>query len=274
MMGGMVDEPGGRRHTLTRGDVRLVVDERGAPDAPPLVLLHGLAGSAREMLPTAEVLADRFRVLVPDQRGHGLSTRRPAEVSRRAFVDDVAAVLEALAPGERAVLVGQSMGAHTAFLTAAWRPELVASLVMLEGHVQGETSDAAARGIGRFFASWPQPFADAAAARAALGDGPLERAWVADLELGDGGLRARFDADVMEATIRAVHEPRWAEWESLTVPTLAVFAREGLFSAEDRDELIRRRPATTRVDLPDGSHDAHLDAADSWHRALREHLPR
>ena len=61
-----------------------------------------------------------------------------------------------------------------------------------------------------------------------------------------------FDADIMERAIAAVHEPRWAEWETLKVPTLAIFAADGMFSDEDKAELIRRRPQTDRVDLDAG----------------------
>lgn len=56
------------------------------------------------------------------------------------------------------------------------------------------------------------------------------------------------------------------------MPTLAVFARHGIFSAEDKDELVRRRPGTMRVDLDGGSHDANLDAFDEWIAALRHWL--
>lgn len=111
-----------RELTLDRGDVRLAVTDTGG-DGPPVVLLHGLAGSARELLPTAAALADRHRVVLLDQRGHGGSTRRPADVSREAFVADVVEVLERLLPGERVRLVGQSMGAAVLreFLDA-WPP--------------------------------------------------------------------------------------------------------------------------------------------------------
>jgi pimeloyl-ACP methyl ester carboxylesterase len=78
----------------------------------------------------------------------------------------------------------------------------------------------------------------------------------------------------MQRTIEAVHEPRWDEWESLEVPTLAVFAKDGMFSDADRDELIRRRPGTDRIDLAGGSHDAHLDAFDEWIDVLRRRLSR
>ncbi|MDZ5078758.1 alpha/beta hydrolase [Nesterenkonia sp. HG001] len=238
-------------------------------DGPPLVLLHGLGGSSREMLPTAWALSDAFRVLLIDQRGHGLSTRRPADLSREAFVDDVVQVLEQYAPGQRCILVGQSMGAHTAFLTAAARPELVERLVMLEGHVAGSDDSGDAAGPGQFFASWPVPFTGEDAARTFLGSGAIVDAWIADLEVTHGGLRPRFDADVMQRTIEAVHEPRWDEWESLGTPTLAMFAKNGMFSDSEKDELVRRRPGTERIDFSAGSHDAHLDAFDEWIGALR-----
>lgn len=254
-----------------RGEVTLAVTDLGG-DGPPLLLLHGLAGSSRELLPTAAALADSHRVLLMDQRGHGRSTRRPQDLTRRAFVDDVVEVLEQVAPGRPCVLVGQSMGAHTALLVAAGRPDLVSHLVMLEGHAGGSDDPGSAVGLGRYFASWPVPFADEDEARAFLGSEAIVDAWVADLERTPAGLRPRFDADVMLRTIEAVDEPRWTEWEELQVPTLAVFAREGMFSEAERAELIRRRPSSERIDLAAGSHDAHLDAFDEWIGALREWL--
>ena len=256
---------------ISRGDVTISVTDLSG-DGPPLLLLHGLAGSSREMLATADALIDSFRVLLVDQRGHGRSTRRPEDLSREAFVADIVAVMEQVVPGERCVLVGQSMGAHTAFLTATARPDLVDRLVMLEGHVAGNDDPDQAAMPGRYFASWPVPFADEATAREFLGDDAIVDAWVADLEAGPDGLQPRFDADVMERAIRAVHEPRWAEWEALEVSTLAVFAMDGMFSEAQKDELVRRRPATDRVDLAGGSHDAHLDAFPEWIRVLRAWL--
>ncbi len=256
---------------IQRGDTSIVATDRGG-DGPPVVLLHGLAGSSRELLPTADALTDRFRVLLVDQRGHGRSTRRPADVSRDAYVGDVVAVIEQLLAGQPVRLVGQSMGAHTAFLTAAARPDLIDRLVMLEGHVAGDDGPEGADKIGQYFASWPVPFTDEAAARSFLGDRPLTDAWINDLEPTADGLRPRFDPDIMQAAIAAVQEDRWTEWESLTVPTLAVFAEHGMFTTEQKDELIRLRPATRRADLSAASHDAHLDAFEGWIGILNVYL--
>ncbi|WP_461106932.1 alpha/beta fold hydrolase [Tessaracoccus terricola] len=59
-----------------------------------------------------------------------------------------------------------------------------------------------------------------------------------------------------------------------TAEALAVFAAHGMFSSGDKDELIRRRPATARSDLRAGSHDAHLDAFDDWVTVLTDWLVR
>lgn len=261
----MIGEPARFVH---RGGQSIAVTDLGG-DGPPLMLLHGLAGSSRELLPTAAALSDSFRVVLMDQRGHGRSTRRPGDLSRDAFVRDVVGVVEEFGPGLRWTLVGQSMGAHTAVLVAAARPDLIDRLVMLEGHVAGDEDPAGAAGLGAYFASWPVPFSNEESAREFLGRDAIVDAWIADLMPTSDGLVPRFDADIMERTIAAVHEPRWAEWEALDTPTLAVFAKDGMFRGADKDELVRRRPATERHDLSGGSHDAHLDAVDEWMSVLR-----
>src|SRR5215207_7786140 len=81
----------------------------------PVILLHGLAGHAGEWLATMRHLFPRWRTVAVDQRGHGRSTRVSDDLSRDAFADDVAAVIDAAAIESPVVLIGQSMGAHTAF---------------------------------------------------------------------------------------------------------------------------------------------------------------
>lgn len=168
-------------------DVSIAVTALGG-SGPPVLLLHGLAGSSRELRPTAEALTDSFRVVLMDQRGHGLSTRRPRRLTRDAFVGDAVGVMREVAPHQRWTLVGQSMGAHTAFLAAATRPDLVEKLVMLEGHVAGHDDPSAGEALGQFFASWPVPFADEDEARMFLGNDTIAEAWVADLKATQEGL--------------------------------------------------------------------------------------
>ena len=236
---------------------------------PAVVILHGLAGSGREFIPTAHALAPR-RVLLIDQRGHGLSTRMPAEVSRAAFVNDVARVVEA--EGAQPVdLIGQSMGAHTAMLVAAAHPDLVNRLVLLEGNEGGGSAEEHAA-LGDYFRSWETPFSSREEARELLGGGPLAPAWAADLEEREDGLYPRFAADVMVRAISEVAVPRWSEWESITAPTLVVYADGGMFTEGQKAEFVARGKNAKRADLAGATHDAHLDAFDQWCAALRGFL--
>lgn len=110
------------------GGVRLAYRVWGEPDAPPMVLLHGLTASGANWAPVAPVLASRYRVYAPDQRGHGTSDW-PGEYSFDALVADVLGFLDALGLA-RVVLVGHSMGGVVAHLFAGRHPERVTALVV------------------------------------------------------------------------------------------------------------------------------------------------
>jgi pimeloyl-ACP methyl ester carboxylesterase len=255
------------RRELERDGVGLSYLDNDA-DGPVIVLLHGLAGAGDEFIATAGAVGGDYQFVLPDLRGHGASTRRPADLSREAFVGDVAGLIGEVSPGRPVTLVGQSMGGHTAILTAAAHPDLVERLVLLEANAAGGAD--AAR-IGNYFRSWPLPFASAEAALEFLGDDALSRSWVAHLEpepAAGGGLVPPFEADVMEAIMTGLAEPRWQEWRSVVAPTTAVFAAKSMFSPEEQAEFVAGRPGTRHVVLESGSHDAHLDATAEWAEAL------
>jgi pimeloyl-ACP methyl ester carboxylesterase len=103
-----------------------------AGQGEPVVFLHGGAGIGAEHIPVVARLARRFRVIVPDRPGHGLSD--PFDYKgldlRRANVDFVAALLDALAL-PRAALVGNSYGGFMATCFALAQPDRVSKLVIL-----------------------------------------------------------------------------------------------------------------------------------------------
>ncbi|MER0446265.1 alpha/beta hydrolase [Streptomyces sp. Edi4] len=99
----------------------LHVEVHGPAGAPAVVLAHGWTCSTAFWAAQIRALAGECRVIAYDQRGHGRTAA--AEVcSADALADDLEAVLDAaLAPGERAVLAGHSMGGMT-LMAAAGRP--------------------------------------------------------------------------------------------------------------------------------------------------------
>ena len=243
--------------TTSDGTRLRVLDSGGA--GPAVLLLHGLAGYAGEWAQVAERLAGTCRVVAFDQRGHGASTRRPADLSRETHVGDVVAVADALGL-ETFTLVGQSMGAHTALLTAAAHPARVARLVLIEGGVGGEGPEATA-GVIDWFRAWPIPFSTVDDAVAHLGGGPAARVWAEGLEETDAGWVPRFDVDVLAAALRPAHaRPRWEEWGQIAAPTLLISGEDGYVPAGELDEMRRRCPDVRHVQVPGAGHDVHLDA--------------
>lgn len=259
----------GKQHLLDVGNgVQVNYFDTGGPGLP-VVILHGLAGSATEFFATARALTG-FRTILVELRGHGRSTTSPGDLSREAFVADVVHVIET-AVAAPVALVGQSMGGHTAMLVAAKRPDLVSRLVLLESGAGG-SSHVENMQLGEFFRSWPVPFSSRPASRDFLGPGPLAEAWAADLEEKTGGYWPRFHPDVMVGIMHALIQPRWKEWQSVRAPTLVVYGENGMFSEDEKTAFVASRPETQRVDLPAASHDAHLDAFESWIAALSTFL--
>ncbi|MGW2568182.1 alpha/beta fold hydrolase [Streptomyces sp. NPDC001537] len=97
---------------------RLHVEVHGPENAPAVVLAHGWTCSTAFWAAQIRDLAVDHRVIAYDQRGHGRSPASPA-CSPDALADDLEAVLEAtLAPGEKAVIAGHSMGGMTVMAAA------------------------------------------------------------------------------------------------------------------------------------------------------------
>ncbi|WP_256106067.1 alpha/beta fold hydrolase [Streptomyces sp. ODS05-4] len=101
----------------------LYVSVHGPEGAPAVVLAHGWTCSTEFWNAQVRELAADHRVVVYDQRGHGRSPAAgPGGYSTEALADDLEAVLAAtLAPGEKAVLAGHSMGGMT-IMAASARP--------------------------------------------------------------------------------------------------------------------------------------------------------
>ncbi|MFG2354498.1 alpha/beta fold hydrolase [Streptomyces sp. NPDC048521] len=113
-----------RTLTVVSADgARLHVEVHGPEDAPPVVLAHGWTCSTAFWAAQIRDLAADHRVITYDQRGHGRSPASPA-CTTQALADDLEAVLaQTLGRGEKALIVGHSMGGMTV-MAAATRPRL------------------------------------------------------------------------------------------------------------------------------------------------------
>lgn len=121
--------PLGRRIELPGRGTTFVRELAGPPGAPAVLLLHGLGASAGlNWFQAFEPLAERYRVIALDQRGHGRGIRAWRRFRLADCADDAAALLDALEV-EQAIVVGYSMGGPIAQLLWHRHPDKVAGLV-------------------------------------------------------------------------------------------------------------------------------------------------
>ena len=251
--------------------------ESGAPGAPALCFLHGGAAHAHWFDAVTPAFADRFHVISLDQRGHGESAwADPPAYGTEDFTADLAGLMDALG-WARMVVVGHSMGGHNAMTFAAWYPERVAALVIIDSRpaIPAErltVMHARGRRLPRL-----HPSEEAAVQSFRL----LPRETVADRALlahvaraglarRDGGWAWRFDP--------ATHGARqpvdaWPLLSRITAPTLITRAALSPVLTADLAERLRASvPRASLVTIPDAYHHLTLDAPAAFTAALAEFL--
>ena len=111
------------------GPVDTYYEDRGG--GPPVLLLHSYFGTVDSWSAQRAPLASSYRVVATDARAHGRSAYSGGRLRLTDLVDDAAAVIEHLdlVPAH---VVGSSLGALTALTLAVRKPELVATLTLID----------------------------------------------------------------------------------------------------------------------------------------------
>jgi 3-oxoadipate enol-lactonase len=118
------------------GDAQLFYTEQGA--GAPLILLHPTPLHHGFWLPVAALLAARYRVVMPDLRGHGQSEAGDGPITIEKLGADIERLLDELCI-ERAIFAGCSIGGYT--LYELWRrcPRRVRALAFCSSKPQADT---------------------------------------------------------------------------------------------------------------------------------------
>ncbi len=107
-------------------------------DGPPVMALHGLASSGHWYDLVAPFLRGRFRVISPDQRGHGRTTQASSGYDWETLAGDVARLMDYLGI-EKAAVLGHSWGGHVASNLTVRHPHRVKGAVLIDGGFQDGT---------------------------------------------------------------------------------------------------------------------------------------
>ncbi len=253
---------------MTAVEVRAVVD---GPPGAPVVLLSGSLGSDLSMWePQVPALAERFRVVRYDTRGHGRSPLPPGPYRIDDLVDDAVALLDRL-DLERAHVVGLSLGGMTALRLAAREPDRVDRLAVL----------CTSALLGR-----PSAWAERAAlvraeGTAAVAEAVVDRWFTPVLQAADPGLVQRMrrmvadtPAEGYAACCAAIESMDLrADLVRIAAPTLAVAgADDPATPPEHLATIATGVPGARLLVLPQAAHLASVEQAAAVNAALLAHL--
>lgn len=262
--------------------LRFHYTEWGSPAAPPVLLLHGLNVQCHTWDPIARDLAENYRVIAMDMRGHGDSDWAPSGYRVHSMARDVHALIDALALGP-VRLVGHSAGVRVAIAVAGEKPETVRSLALSDA---GPANSAAGAVAMRDFIQATtnlRGFRDEADARKFyLGFHPEWREDFIDLHVKyqlrrnwAGKLVPKADPDVQWIT-GSVSLPDveylWKMSENLTMPTLLLVGRRSNVLDEGVVEKMLKAMPAADVHWFDTGHYVPREAPEEFTKVLVEFL--
>lgn len=257
------------RVAVTLDDGRVMRALRWGSSAPEIVLLHG-GGQNAHTWDTVALALDR-PLLAIDLPGHGHSDgmRAGAAVSPRSIAEDMAAVVESLAP-EAALVVGMSLGGMTAMELAAHHPALVRKLMMVDvtpGADKEKASDVLAFLAGpESFASFDEilertvqfnPTRSESSLRRGILHNAVEQddgSWVWRHQRGgEAAMVERRDTDLDFSQL-------WDDLASISVPVqLVVGDRSPVVDDDDQANFRERQPDAEIIEVADAGHSIQGD---------------
>src|SRR5262249_52975518 len=117
-----------------------------SPGAEAVVLLHGFPETGDAFAAAVAALGKRYRLIVPDLRGAGLSQRPSSGYEKPALAADVRQLMDTLGI-ERAHVIGHDIGARVAYAFAVQYPERLLSLTVAEAFIEGLPGTAEFKGF-------------------------------------------------------------------------------------------------------------------------------
>jgi pimeloyl-ACP methyl ester carboxylesterase len=259
------------------GGLALQALEWGPAGRSGVLLLHGGAAHGHWFDAVAAPLAERRHVVALDQRGHGESQwAQPPAYATRDFARDLVGVMDCLG-WATAVLVGHSMGGHNAIGCAAWHPDRVRGLVIVDSRpaIPAERIAQMRERGARPHRRHPTVEAAAAAFRLLPPDTTADPALLAHLAREsvawqDGAVILRFDP-----ACYAAREPvdGWLLLPEIVAPTLVVRGElSPILPRSMAERLAGGLRGARLVEVPGAYHHLVLDQPEAFTKAVLEFL--
>jgi pimeloyl-ACP methyl ester carboxylesterase len=233
----------------------------------PILLLHGLMGSARTWRRQVPWLRELGHVYSYDAPGHGRPP--PRTLTTESFVEDLTSHVEEIG---RATIVGHSMGALHGWCLAAARPDLVAALVVedIAPDFRGRTAD----GWAALIRGWPQPFPTEKDVLDYFGE-VAGTYFLDSFVRRPNGWYLHGDVGVFEAISQEWGTRHfWTEWESVEAPSLLIEGEFGITPDGQIAEMHARNPKSAHVLIPGAAHLVHDEQPERYREEVTAFLTR
>jgi len=243
-------------------------------DGPPVVLLHPFPVHHEFWLPVGEVLSARYRVILPDLRGHGDSRVGEGPATMEKHAGDLARVLDDADVG-RAPMIGVSIGGYILF--EFWRRHRgrVAALGLCNTKAQGDKAEGRA---GRLQAAndvlerGPEPFFEGMIPKVLAQTTRDRRPDLVEAALNM--MRKMSANDVAEVQRGMAERPDSVETlKTINVPTLLITGAEDLMTGVKEAELMHQHIAGSELRvIPKAGHYSPWEQPQEAIRLLRQFL--
>jgi len=256
------------------GDAEIVYRVLG--EGPPVVLLHPFPVNHEFWLPVAQVLAPRYRIILPDLRGHGDSGVGEGPATMAKHASDIARVMDDADIG-RAPLIGVSIGGYALF--EFWRRNRgrVAALGLFNTKAPADSAEARAgrlRAANDVLESGTEPFFESMIPRL-LGKTTRE----ARPDLVEGALRMMrkmSPEDIAQVQRGMAERPDSMDTlKTINVATLIVTGDEDILTGVNEAELMRQHISGSQLCIiPKAGHYSPWEQPEETGKLLRQFLER
>lgn len=238
---------------------------------PPLLLLHGLGSSCRDWEYQIPVLAEQYRVIAMDMRGHGRSDKPRERYSIRGFAGDVEALIEHLNLGPVHV-VGLSMGGMIGFQLAVDQPHLLKSLCVVNSAPQVKVQNA--NDVWQYAKRWGLArLLSMETLGKAIGRNLFPKPEQDDLRRKIASRWAENDKRAYLASFDAI--VGWGVQQKLariTCPTLIISADRDYTPVSLKEAYVKLIPHAKLVVIKDSRHATPLDQPEEFNRVVLEFI--
>jgi pimeloyl-ACP methyl ester carboxylesterase len=259
---------------MTSDDAKIFYEVIGS--GPPLVLLHPFPANHDFWKPAAQALISRYRLILPDLRGHGDSGVGEGSATMQKQAEDLARVLDD-AQVERAPFVGVSVGGYVLF--EFWRrySSRVQALVLCNTKAQADGPEARAarlQAAAEVTERGTEPFFESMLPKLI---GKTTRSTRPDLVEGALRMMRKMSPQDVASVQRGMAErPDSVETlKTINAPTLILNGDEDILTGPAEAELMRRNIRGSRMNvIPKAGHYSPWEQPEEIGKLLRQFLDR